>query len=180
MKVYLILILVFTLNTLFGQEGEKPKMPTNYHEVEAGVLYRSGQPNRKEMKVLEGLGFQTVINLRYRINDRREIKGTLLTEYRLKMKAQSVDEEDMLNGLVGIVSSDRLVLVHCLHGSDRTGALVACYRMVVQNWSKEDAINEFLDEQYGYNKAWFPNLEVFLQNLDVQLMKRRLDDAIKN
>lgn len=171
MRVILSFLFIIICLTAHAQ---KDLFPTNFHVVEGGVLYRSGQPTKKEMRFLEEQGIVTLLNLRYRVSDRRELKGTSMKEYRLKMKAQSVDEEDMLNGLRAIMSSDKAVLVHCLHGSDRTGALVACYRMVVQDWPKEDAIDEFLQEQYGYNKAWFPNLETFLRTYDVQKAKSLL------
>lgn len=177
MRIAALILFVLFFFPSFGQEQN---FPTNFHEVHEGILYRSGQPNRKEMLTLESFGVKTLVNLRYRINDRREIKGTSLKEFRIKMRAQSVDEEDMINGLKAILSSDKIVLVHCLHGSDRTGALIACYRMVVQDWSKEDAINEFLEEKYSYNKMWFPNLEDFLINLDINKMKEQLNQAIND
>ena len=34
------------------------------------------------------------------------------------------------------------ILVHCQHGSDRTGAVIALYRILFQNMSKVEAIKE--------------------------------------
>ena len=34
------------------------------------------------------------------------------------------------------------VYVHCRRGCDRTGAVIACYRILVENWDAERAIAE--------------------------------------
>jgi len=43
---------------------------------------------------------------------------------------------------LSFATSGKRVLVHCLHGSDRTGVFVACYRMTVLGWDKRAAIAE--------------------------------------
>ncbi|MDB4461879.1 protein-tyrosine phosphatase family protein, partial [bacterium] len=62
------------------------------------------------------------------------------------------------------------VLVHCLHGSDRTGAMCAAYRVVVEGWSMEDAIRERKSGGYGHHKIW-SNLERWIEGLDVEALK---------
>ncbi len=42
------------------------------------------------------------------------------------------------------------VLLHCYHGSDRTGASVAMYRIIFQNWSTTDALAEMKHGGYGF------------------------------
>jgi protein-tyrosine phosphatase len=42
------------------------------------------------------------------------------------------------------------VFVHCLHGVDRTGFMIACYRIRVQGWSPYDAIKEM--KALGFHK----------------------------
>lgn len=41
----------------------------------------------------------------------------------------------------------RPVYVHCLHGVDRTGAMLAVYRMQEEGWSNADALAEM--EHFG-------------------------------
>ena len=41
--------------------------------------------------------------------------------------------------------------VHCQHGSDRTGVCIAAYRIVVQGWTKQDAIREMTGGNYGFH-----------------------------
>lgn len=43
------------------------------------------------------------------------------------------------------------MVVHCWHGSDRTGAVIAAYRIVQQGWSQHDAIDEMINGGYGFH-----------------------------
>lgn len=45
------------------------------------------------------------------------------------------------------------VYVHCQHGSDRTGYLVAVYRIMEQGWPVDDAVREM--RAFGYHPIWF-------------------------
>ena len=120
------------------------------------------------------MGIKTILNLRYRINNRWEMRKTELVSMRLKLKAQSITFQDMVNALILIRDAEQPVLVHCLHGSDRTGCLVACFRMVFQGWSREKAIEEFLQEEMGYNYRWFPNLKEFLLQVDIESLRKEV------
>jgi protein tyrosine phosphatase (PTP) superfamily phosphohydrolase (DUF442 family) len=59
-----------------------------------------------------------------------------------------------------ITNSPTPVLIHCQHGEDRTGLVVAAYRVRINGWSKESAMAEA--RKYGYhswinfglNKTW--------------------------
>jgi len=137
---------------------------TNFHQVDAH-LSRSGQPQKEGMKFLENKGFKTIINLRNVIDDKQEIKGTALVQVRIPMRAKKITYEDIVTTLCAIETAEKPVLIHCLHGSDRTGCMVAAYRMT-HGMSKADAIAEFQDAQYGYNKKLFPNILRLLESID--------------
>src|SRR2546430_2746714 len=42
------------------------------------------------------------------------------------------------------------IFVHCEHGQDRTGLVVACYRVQAEGWSKAKAEKEMFD--HGFHK----------------------------
>ena len=84
-----------------------------------------------------------------------------------------MDEDDILEGLRIILQADGPVLVHCQHGADRTGTLMAAYRMVVQGWPREAAIKEMLEGDYGYHAVW-GNLITLLENMDITAMRGHL------
>lgn len=68
--------------------------------------------------------------------------------------------------------SDRQpVLLHCQHGSDRTGTMCAMYRICVEGWTKKDAIEEMKKGDYGYHKLW-RNLIKYIEKVDVDKIKK--------
>ncbi|MCU0290273.1 MAG: tyrosine-protein phosphatase, partial [Acidobacteria bacterium] len=46
------------------------------------------------------------------------------------------------------------VFVHCRRGADRTGTAVALYRIKVQKWSIDEAINEMQNGGYRFNSLY--------------------------
>ncbi|MDX2361682.1 MAG: dual specificity protein phosphatase family protein [Crocinitomicaceae bacterium] len=172
-RFFLIALMLFTVVGTHATTRAYSIYPKNFHEIDEGV-YRSGQPTREEMLSLKDIGFNTIINLRMSVGNKRKIKGTRMVQIRVPMKAQSITFKDMAITLRFIMHAQKPMLIHCLHGSDRAGCVVACYRMVFQNWKKEKAISEFQEEKYGYNKKWFPNILEFLNKLDVELLKQRV------
>lgn len=51
------------------------------------------------------------------------------------------------------IRKDGGIYVHCEHGVDRTGMVIAAYRILVQEWPVEQAIKEMLDN--GFHRAYF-------------------------
>jgi|GEM_PF-844413 len=135
-------------------------------------LFRSDQPNVAGMKALEQMGIKTIIDLRHYRNDKREARNTRLALLHYPINTRNISYEDLLKVLILIEKSEKPVLVHCWHGSDRTGSIVAAYRIVHDGWTKEQAIQEFTDNNYGYHEKWFPNILVRLKTLDVERLKR--------
>jgi len=138
-------------------------------------LYRSEQPSKKGMKELERIGIKSILNLRRQKTDEKKIIGLNLQVERIPLKASTINFDDIFNVLNSMQKAEKPVLIHCWHGSDRTGAIIAASRMVFENWSKEKAITEFTDERFGYHKKKFPNLITLLKSLDVELLKKKLE-----
>lgn len=142
----------------------------NFHQV-TDSLYRSGQPTAEGMQHLKKLGVTTIVNLRSFHSDRDEIGNTGLAYEHIYMKAWHPEEKEAVRFLQIVSDPKRTpVLVHCHYGSDRTGAMVALYRMVVQCWPKEAAIEEMREGGYGFNEIWI-NLPWWLDSLDISTLR---------
>ena len=134
------------------------------------TLYRSAQPTDEGLRNLQELGIVTVVNLRAFHSDRDELDPDLGYEH-IHMKSWHPEREDAVTFLRIVTDPTRApVLLHCQHGADRTGAMIAIYRIAVQGWSKDDAIREMKDGGYGFHKVW-GNLTEWLQDLDVESLR---------
>jgi protein tyrosine/serine phosphatase len=148
----------------------------NMHKVSA-ELYRAGQPTPKGFTELERHGIRTVLNLREYHKDTKKAAHTKLHLVAYPVSASDITETDIVNCLRIISTSPKPVLVHCWHGSNRTGIIVAAYRIVYQGWSVEQAEKELRDATYGFREYWYKDLVTLLRNTDWAAVKNRLNDT---
>lgn len=142
----------------------------NLHKV-SNDLYRSAQPTAAGMRNLEAMGIRTIINLRSFHSDRDEIKGTTLGYFHMTMKAWHPEEKEAREFIRIISDPNNLpAVVHCQHGSDRTGAMCAIYRIAVQGWSREEAIREMTEGGFGFHEIW-SNLPGWVGQLDMEELR---------
>jgi protein tyrosine phosphatase (PTP) superfamily phosphohydrolase (DUF442 family) len=147
-----------------------PGLP-NLHKV-SDELYRGAQPAAEGMKELQKLGVKTVVNLRFVISDRDKLKGTALGYEHINMVTFYPVTGDVVRFLKIVTDPNRTpVFVHCQHGADRTGTMCAIYRIAVQGWSKDEAIEEMTKGGFGHHPIW-KNLVEFIRELDIDQIKR--------
>lgn len=137
----------------------KESLAKNFHIVTPNKIFRSSQPDRKEFISLELHGCKSVLNLRTSHSDLPKIAGLKLKEHRLK--CHKITSSDIIKALIIIRDAEMPMLIHGCYGSDRTGVIVAAYRIVFENWDVLDAVEEFKDSvngkhRYMYRK--FPKL----------------------
>lgn len=137
-------------------------------------LFRSEQPTKIGMKELQDLGVKTILNVRNLRNDNCEGKSTDLILRKKRINTWTIKYDEVVSALKIIQESPKPVLIHCKHGSDRTGCIVAAYRMSIQNWTKVDAIYEFKSGGYGFHEDAFKNVLLLLESIDVEKLKNDL------
>jgi protein tyrosine/serine phosphatase len=145
--------------------------PDNLHRVDARV-WRSSQPTRHEFRKLREQGIGEVLCLRRWHSDKEE--APQFKRHHVRMRAGRIRDEEMVAALRVMIAAEEPLLVHCFHGSDRTGAVVAMYRMLVQGWPRERAIAELLDPRHGHHAETFPNIRDYLETVDLAKIRREL------
>lgn len=145
----------------------------NIHKVDDG-LYRSGQPDRKQFAELEHAGFTEILNLRMSGSDKCKAGNTSLKLHHRRIMAEFITEKDLLKVLRIIKNKKGKMLVHCRRGSDRTGAVIAMYRIVFQNWSKEQAIEDMINGGYGFHSIYI-NIVRLIKRIDIDRFKQELE-----
>ncbi|MCJ7538335.1 MAG: dual specificity protein phosphatase family protein, partial [Desulfobacterales bacterium] len=153
----------------------------NFFEV-TPRLYRGSQPDPDGFIALAAMGIRTIVNLRAFHQDADEIqeagldKATFDLE-QIPMFAWNIQTKDVVRFLkIAVDPRKQPVFVHCHYGADRTGAMIAAYRMVIQQWTADQAIAEMTGGGYGFHEIWW-GLPEYLKSLDVDRIRRQLTQA---
>lgn len=136
----------------------------NFYEINENI-FRSRQPSTKGMKELEEMGFKSVINLRHIKKDDEKASNTKLQLFHISINTWTLSQKELKKAVQQIKDAPKPTLVHCLHGSDRTGAAIAAYRVLELGWNKEDAIKELKYGGYGYHQFYFPHILWLIRSL---------------
>ena len=149
---------------------ESERIP-NLHRV-SDDLYRSGFPREGGLVELESLGVKSILELSYFDIDSNlpDAKTTSLHIVHYPLLPLGI-EQSMIFEMFDIYRDlEKPVLVHCYHGSDRTGLFVAIYRILYQNWSKEEAKDELINGGFGYHDV-FTDVIAAIDDLDVEALR---------
>jgi protein tyrosine phosphatase (PTP) superfamily phosphohydrolase (DUF442 family) len=148
MVLVLLLALFSFLVTAQQPETKYEELP-NFHRV-SDHLYRGGQPKTGGLKKLSDLGVKTIINLRGDSDDTRaegrEAASLGMEYFNIPMSSSGRPTEEQVRRVFEIIETkekaDSTVFVHCRRGSDRTGAIIAVFRIKHDGWTAERAIDE--------------------------------------
>lgn len=120
----------------------------NFQKVNDGV-YRGGQPSSGGFKSLAGLGVRTVIDLRpagEHSQDREKswVESSGMHYVSVPLRGMSAPSPGDVAKILAILNraSAGPVFVHCRRGADRTGTIIACYRISHDRWENREALHE--------------------------------------
>lgn len=126
--------------------GERRKVSgiPNFGEV-TPKLFRGAQPNQKGFEALSKMGVDIVVDTR---GNRKKSEGKVVKKLGMKYVAipwhcPFPHDDDFARFLKLLKENPgKKVFVHCRLGDDRTGMMIASYRMAVEGWSATDAMME--------------------------------------
>jgi protein tyrosine/serine phosphatase len=126
----------------------------NFHAVAPGIN-RSGQPSLDALAMLARKGYKTVVDLRMEA-DQVSQEAEFAKQLGMKFVAIPMDElhgpsQTVVQTFIATLKDpqNQPVLVHCADGQDRTGAMIAFYRMQEQKWPAPKAYKEMV--KYGFH-----------------------------
>ena len=120
----------------------------NFHQVD-GNIYRGAQPTAQGWASLERLGVKSVIDLRrdgeHSIKaEQRAVEAAGMRYVNVPMSGIVAPRDEAVFKALALLQSSghEPVFVHCRRGVDRTGAVIACYRIAHDGWPNQKALEE--------------------------------------
>lgn len=139
-------LLCFSAGLVLGAPAGLPGV-ANFRQVDQNV-YRGAQPNEDGFRNLAKMGVKTVVDLRHgkeHADAERKMAESLGLRYiNFPMEGLDAPSDQQISNLMALLNAADTgpVFVHCREGKDRTGTVVACYRIEHDHWSNEKALNE--------------------------------------
>jgi tyrosine-protein phosphatase SIW14 len=127
----------------------------NFHQVNA-VVYRGGQPTAEGWTKLAEMGIVNVIDLcdeHSPATEQAAVEAAGMHYISIPMNGNGMlppSAEKIAAALKLLETATGPVFIHCHKGSDRTGTIIACYRIVHDGWTQALA----LDEAESYGMSW--------------------------
>jgi tyrosine-protein phosphatase SIW14 len=157
----LLILLACTVISL-GKSGESRRPLAHKpgkHEPIEGVpnfgevtpkLYRGGQPTRAGFEKLAKMGIKIVVDTGRSARDEKLLKGLGLRYVALPWYCPFPKDKVIAEFLEILKDNpEAKTFVHCRLGEDRSGMMVAAYRMAEQGWTPDEAMNEMHEFGFG-------------------------------
>ncbi|WP_339512932.1 phosphatase domain-containing protein [Pseudomonas sp. RL_15y_Pfl2_60] len=134
-------------------------------------LYRSALPDRSDVATLQAARIGTVVSF-IKDDDKQWLGDAPMRTVNIALHADRVTDADVIRVLHVLeqAQTDGAVLMHCKHGRDRTGLMAAMYRMVIQGWSKPEALSEMRSGGYGNPQEMEDALD-YLEQVDLAAIR---------
>ena len=158
--------------------AETPAIP-NFHQVNDHI-YRGGQPAPEAWESLAKMGVKTVIDLRREdehptAEEARAVAALGMSYVNLPMKGVVAPSDEQIAKALALLDSQGPVFVHCQRGSDRTGTVIACYRISHDGWQRPQALKEAKSYGMGLVQVGLKHYIMSFQPIHPQQTRRRID-----
>jgi tyrosine-protein phosphatase SIW14 len=149
-------------------QAEKELGVPNFGRV-ADNLYRGGEPTKDGFGTLHAMGVGIVVNFREEPNEiateKREVESLGMKSIGIPWSANGEPSSAQIVEFLDLVRAnpDTKIYVHCRRGADRTGVMIAAYRIAVEHKSVADAISEM--HRYHYDWLFRGQLKRYIESL---------------
>ena len=134
-----------------------------------GALFRGGQPTQAGLKALQAMGIKTIVNFRDEpaeaAAEKTQVESLGIRYVGIPWKGRRGPTDAQVAQFLDLVRTNghAQIFVHCKRGSDRTGLMVAAYRVAVEHRPVAEALAEM--RRFHYDWLWLPNLQRYIRSL---------------
>jgi tyrosine-protein phosphatase SIW14 len=132
-------------------------------------LYRGGQPTPDGFNTLHSTGVGIIVNLRDNrtemAREKREVESLGMQSVEIPWSANHTPPSTQIIKFLDLVRANpnTKIFVHCRRGADRTGVMIAAYRIAIEHKSVAEAVAEM--RRYHYDWLFRPQLKRYVQSL---------------
>jgi len=136
-------------------------------------LYRGGQPSSDGLNTLRLLGVGMVVNFRddrsEMAAERRQVESLGIKYIEIPWSASHKPSSSQIVEFLDLVRANpnAKIFVHCRRGADRTGVMIAAYRIAVEHRSVAEAVSEM--HRFHYDWLFRPQLKRYIEALPQSL-----------
>lgn len=131
------------------------------------VLFRGAQPSAQGLAELKKLGVTTIVDLR---GNRGEVRWERQQAEALGMHFVDIPvlgwsapaNAQVAQFLKLFEDRGQKIFVHCRLGADRTSVMVATYRIALQKWTADQAVEEMYS--FGFHYHWYRGMRSYIRN----------------
>jgi tyrosine-protein phosphatase SIW14 len=140
----------------FGAPAEKLKLAGVHNAGKVSdALLRGAQPSAQGLAELKKLGVTTIVDLRGNSGpvawERAQAEALGIRFVNIPVRGWSPPGNAQVAEFLKLFQQDptQKIFVHCYYGEDRTGVMVAAYRIAQQNWTADQAMMEM--DSFGFH-----------------------------
>ena len=137
------------------------------------TLYRGGQPKAQGFQELRKHGVEIVVNFRDERgkieSERRIVEAQGMRSVSIAFPTSDDPTQEQVAEFLQLLRANpqKKIFVHCHLGADRTGAMVAVYRMAAENWTPQQALQEM--HTFHYHHFWWPHFQRYVEGFPALL-----------
>jgi tyrosine-protein phosphatase SIW14 len=139
--------LAFGVTAFSGSAAAQVVGVPNYHQVNEHI-YRGAQPTDAGFQNLAKSGVKIVIDLRETdsrsVAEKKVVEAAGMRYINIPMYGMTAPPQASVDKVMALFNDTTSgpVFVHCRRGADRTGTVVACYRVAHDGWTNAKALTE--------------------------------------
>nr|HEV7954813.1 tyrosine-protein phosphatase [Candidatus Acidoferrales bacterium] len=132
-----------------------------------GTLFRGAQPTGNAFADLQKLGMNIVVDFRGEggevTAEKKSVESLGMKFVSLPWSGGSIPTRDEILTFFTLLrdNPDKKIFIHCEYGADRTGVMIALFRIAVDHWTPEQAISEMKD--FHYHSFMLPHLAKYVK-----------------
>jgi len=141
---------------------------SNFAEV-SPMLFRGAQPSKESYAELKKLGISTIVSFREEqdnnAHEQAAVEAQGMRFVSIPWNAHNNPTDAQMAAFLQVLREhpDQKIYVHCARGADRTGVMVAAYRVALENWTPDKALQEMYEHHFWVHV--FPNLKAYVMEL---------------